>query len=135
MVTETSKLSYAMIQDFLGEKQYEVYMYIKLHPGQTDTEIAKGLGYEDVNSVRPRRFELVDQGLVCIAGKRKCKYTGKVCIIWRASSENEYKEFSGQREMLTNTEIQNILKKIKEANKHQLKLIAKECILKLKTNQ
>lgn len=48
----------------------------------TDSEIARALGHSDPNYVRPRRFELVEKGLVVASRKRRCLVTGRTCIAW-----------------------------------------------------
>lgn len=67
----------------LGERQRAVYELIKENPGHTDRELARILAAADPNTVRPRRYELVEKGLVIDAGKRKCRVTGKVAMTWR----------------------------------------------------
>lgn len=48
----------------------------------TDTEIARELGYLDINKVRPRRNECVKLGLVHEVGQRECGYTFRKAIVW-----------------------------------------------------
>ncbi len=94
-IQDTSRISYAEIKESgLGEAQREVYEAIKyktqmgIYP--TDREIAVSLGYKDPNKVRPRRFELVAQGLVAEAGRRTCLISGKQALTWCVPSNLAY---------------------------------------------
>ena len=82
---DTSLLTYEEIKKefWLGERQIKVLEYIRVFPDHTDTEIARGLGYADVNKVRPRRNELLKIGLIEEGDKRRCRYTGRLCYTWR----------------------------------------------------
>lgn len=66
----------------LGDRCKEVYLAIKRNPYRTDREIAKILGYQDPNAVRPRRYDLLKQGLIQEDEKRQCKVTGKTSCTW-----------------------------------------------------
>jgi len=82
---DTSLLSYIETQETsLGEMQRLVYDAIRnyLTP-PTDREIAKALSLTDPNAVRPRRNELMEQGFIVEAGKRKCTVTGRLALTWR----------------------------------------------------
>lgn len=80
-------------------KQSKITNYISLDEGElsvmrqkildelncgpaTDSELAKRLGFDDPNKVRPRRFELVVMKLVKDIRKRPCCITGKKVIEW-----------------------------------------------------
>ena len=103
----------------LGVKQDEVYNTIQKLGSATDREIAKHLGYEDSNSTRPRRHELMEQGLVFEACKRECVVTGKQAIVWTITPPNKPigQKFHG----LSHTQFNNMKKRIDIANEHQLK--------------
>lgn len=58
-----------------------IYDELRKSPG-TDREIAARLGFTDPNKVRPRRFELADQGKIIDHGKRPCNITGKTSTEW-----------------------------------------------------
>ena len=82
---ETSLLSYVQTQETsLGEMQRLVYDAIRNYATPpTDREIAKALSLTDPNAVRPRRNELMEQGFIVEAGKRKCTVTGRLALTWR----------------------------------------------------
>ena len=52
----------------------------------TDQEIKKHLGKVEPNYVRPRRNELVEQGLVECFIKRPCLVTGKKVYTWKITN-------------------------------------------------
>lgn len=72
---------YSMDENDKGRMQQLIYGELMKSPG-TDSEIAKRLGFDDPNKVRPRRFELVEQGLIQEHGKRPCEVTGRKAIEW-----------------------------------------------------
>jgi len=84
---ETSLKAYAELKPELGPRQNEVFNAIGDYPGSTDAELTIILGYKDPNAVRPRRFELVEQGLVVEGLKRKCVYSGRKALTWYQSSD------------------------------------------------
>lgn len=49
----------------------------------TAREIAYGMGYDDLNAVKPRLSEMKEQGLVEAISKKKCKTTGKTVAVWK----------------------------------------------------
>ena len=73
----------------LGKRQYEVLKCIRdlnaLGQYPTDREIAKVLGYSDPNKVRPRRYDLMQYGLIEEVEKRKCSVTKKTALTWKIS--------------------------------------------------
>lgn len=84
MVRDTSILAYIELADEqkLGERQAEVLRALKDVGEATDRELAVLMGKADPNYIRPRRNELVSYGFVKEAGKRKCRVTNKMAIIW-----------------------------------------------------
>lgn len=85
---DTSLLTYGWLQNVgLGEKQRKVFEVIKTctlqHNHPTDREIARKLDYKDPNKVRPRRFELMEEGIIVEAGKRKCSISGRLALTWK----------------------------------------------------
>jgi hypothetical protein len=116
MIQETSVESYLEIIKNLGDKQEEVLFAIKQMVAGTDTEIANYLGYSDINSVRPRRFELVELGLVREVGKRICSITGRNAIVWGlGGTSKEEKEDN----CLSSTEFNKLLTTIYKCNEFQ----------------
>jgi len=84
----TSIKAYGEVPD-LGEMQQKVFSAIiecsmeGRYP--TDREIAKYLGFSDPNNVRPRRFELMEAGLIIETSKRKCSISGRTALTWAVS--------------------------------------------------
>lgn len=58
-----------------------VIAWLELHPKQTDREIVEGLGYRDMNAVRPRVTEGIDAGRIVEVGEKVCPVTGKTVRI------------------------------------------------------
>lgn len=93
MVTETSKQSYKSIQPELGKRQYLILNAFTelcyLNGDATDVEVAKYLKV-DTNTVRPRRFELVNlYKVIGFNQKRKCKVTKKNVMAWKVLKRNQ----------------------------------------------
>lgn len=129
MIQETSVQTYTELIDEgkLDGMQHLVYQYLLKHPDSTDSEIASGLGFSDMNKTRPRRNELADREhfdppLVIASGKRLCSVTQKTCIQWRINDGSE----ATTEEVtcgLSPKALQNVLKAIQQANSHQRKQI------------
>lgn len=86
-IRETSVLSLKQVEG-LSKRQLEVYNKVLefslIGDGLTDRETASELGYPDPNKVRPRRHELWQNGFIEEAGKRKCRVSGRMALLWRA---------------------------------------------------
>jgi len=99
-IRETSVESYLMLER-MGEMQRIVYHCILENTRRgiflTDREIAQELDYPDPNAVRPRRFELMDAGLITEAGKRECAVTHRLALTWRAAEVEPILSFEGSR--------------------------------------
>lgn len=82
-IRETSVETYLDIE--LDESRIRredlVYNYILCNGGETGREIAHALGFDDMNSVRPRISDLFKKGLIIYGNKRKDNYS------YRSSSE------------------------------------------------
>ncbi len=63
-VRENSIETYKALKDHLSGRQAEVYEYIEKHGKCTERQIKDGLGYNDMNAVRPRVTELIESGLL-----------------------------------------------------------------------
>jgi len=87
---ETSLLAYGEIPN-LPEMQQKVFNAIIEHNMEgrypTDRELAKYLELSDPNNVRPRRFELMEAGLIIEAGKRKCTISDRTALTWKVSPQ------------------------------------------------
>ena len=84
MIQDTSLKALEEIKDKMGERQLLVYNALKELGEATDYEIAKHLGKNDPNFVRPRRYELVNKfKLIGFSRKKTCKVTGKQALAWK----------------------------------------------------
>ena len=89
-IRETSLDAYFQIGEKIKTRQGELYEFMlrRYREGKaplTDYEMARSLGYADPNTIRPRRNELMKDGLVVEAGRRRCMVTGKTAITWAVS--------------------------------------------------
>lgn len=55
----------------------------------TSREIAKEMGYSDLNAVKPRLTELLDGGLVEVAGKVLDETTNRSVAVWKTVDREE----------------------------------------------
>ena len=67
----------ADILEFMGDKEY------------TARQIAYGMGFTDLNAVKPRLTELKAAGLVEVAGKAYDETTKRRVAVWKAAERNE----------------------------------------------
>lgn len=81
-VQQTSLFAFEEIQPKIGKKQKAVRDMLALHADMTDKELAYALGWE-INTVTPRRGELVKAGFVVWAQTRPCKRTSKRAHAWK----------------------------------------------------
>jgi len=85
---ETRRESFYQILESLGQRQYDVMLELYETPGVTANELALKMykkGYfprPERNFVHPRLTELMQAGLIRVAGKRKCSVTGRNCAIY-----------------------------------------------------
>lgn len=77
MIHEHSVAAYYEELPKLSRRAARVLDWVELHPKVTDREVMIGLGYSDMNAVRPRCTELVDAGSLVEVGERRCPVTGK----------------------------------------------------------
>lgn len=94
-IRETSLEAYIDILKELSERHQVVYSAFfnlcSLQGDATDYEVAKFLGKNDPNFVRPRRYELLNQfKVVEISQKRECNITGKNAIAWKIRLGKKY---------------------------------------------
>ncbi len=81
MIHEHSIAAYHAELPKLSRRALRILDWLELHPKKTDREIMLGLGYSDMNSVRPRCTELVDCGSLVEVGEKRCEVTGKTVRI------------------------------------------------------
>jgi hypothetical protein len=119
MVEETSVNVYREIIDegLVVSAQQRVLDTLKKYGASTDSEIASFLGYGDPNKVRPRRKELVDEGLVVRVGTSKCEVSGRVVYVWDLASG--VSKVSDKPVCLSDVQFRGVIKKLGLANGFQ----------------
>lgn len=61
----------------LSKRAELIYAWILQHGPRTDREVMQGMGYPDMNNVRPRITELIEAGRLMEVCDRRCNVTGK----------------------------------------------------------
>jgi DNA-binding IclR family transcriptional regulator len=84
--SETSRQAAVAIRPAAGTQRGRVLAYVEScgQTGATDEEIADGL-YMNPSSVRPRRGELLEQGLIRDSGKTRQTKAGLRAVVWAAA--------------------------------------------------
>jgi len=82
MIQETSLEAYKVLIPELGNLQETVYNCIIEHPGMSNHDIARYLGWE-INRVTPRVKELRDKGLVIVSHHKTDGITSRRVICWK----------------------------------------------------
>lgn len=99
MIHEHSKLAYHSELPKLSRRAARILDWIEANPKVTDRDVMLGLGYTDMNSVRPRITEAVEIGSLVEVGERTCLVTGKtVRIVDLSLAERGRREAREQRE-------------------------------------
>lgn len=81
---ETRREAYDEARSKAPKRQALVYDYLVRHGPSTAEEVRDGLGYKEMNSVRPRLTELTKMGLIRPAGKRRSS-TGRNTAVWEVA--------------------------------------------------
>lgn len=81
MIHQHSIDAYHAEQPKLSRRALKVIDWIELNGPATDRQVMLGMGFTDMNSVRPRITEAVDRGALVEVGERKCPVTGKTVRI------------------------------------------------------
>jgi hypothetical protein len=74
-------------QVFRQEIKREIIHLLQINSSMTDREISSEFGFQDPNKVRPRRNELVKDGILEEDCKRLCGIGHKLSIAWRLNRE------------------------------------------------
>ena len=61
----------------LNGRAAAILAYLREHGPATDRQVRDGMGFADMNAVRPRLTELIGAGLAVECGSVKCECTGK----------------------------------------------------------
>lgn len=103
-VRPTSIQAFLSIRN-LGERQQTVYNAIKERTLKgiylTDLELATELGFQDPNAVRPRRYDLMQLGIVEEVDKRLCTISHKLALTWQAVNIKPILHIEGNRAIQT----------------------------------
>lgn len=77
LIRQHSIEAYHQERPKLSRRALAVLDWIELHPKVTDREVMRGLGFSDMNAVRPRVTELIEAGRLVEVGERVCPVTRK----------------------------------------------------------
>lgn len=61
----------------LSARAGAILAWIHVHGAATDRQVVSGMGFLDMNTVRPRITELIDAGMLEEIGNIRCVTTGK----------------------------------------------------------
>ena len=78
---ETRREGYEGSRQKAPKRWQLIYGYLQRHGPSTAEEIRDGLGYKEMNSVRPRLTEMSDKGYIAAVGKRKSS-TVRNTAVW-----------------------------------------------------
>jgi len=68
--------AYHAVSNILRPRERKVLDWLDQHGPATDRQIVTGLGFTDMNAIRPRVTELIGRGLVREVGNRRDEVTG-----------------------------------------------------------
>lgn len=74
---ENSLAAHAAEEAKLSKRCAAVLEWLKEHGPHTDREVMQGMGFTDMNAVRPRITELIEAGKLMEVGDVRCSTTGK----------------------------------------------------------
>ena len=92
---DTRRESYEEIQAKAPKRWELIYSYLLRHGPSTAEEIRNGLGYRDMNAVRPRVNEMAKRGLVRAVGKRPGS-AGRNTAVWEVIQDADLAGEGGQ---------------------------------------
>lgn len=81
MIHEHSRLAYHAELPRLSRRAEAIIAWLELHPRKTDREVMIGMGFADMNSVRPRITEAIDMRFLVEVGEKVCPMTRKTVRI------------------------------------------------------
>lgn len=81
MIHEHSRVAYHAELPKLSRRAAAIIAWLELHPRKTDREVMLGMGFTDMNSVRPRITEAIDMGSLVEVGEKVCPMTRKTVRI------------------------------------------------------
>lgn len=81
MIHQHSIAAYHSELPKLSRRALAIMDWLELHGPSTDREIVRGMGFSDMNSVRPRVTEAVELGALVEVSEKRCPVTGKTVRI------------------------------------------------------
>lgn len=81
MIHQHSRAAYHAELPRLSRRAAAIIAWLELHPGKTDREVMIGMGFTDMNSVRPRITEAIDMGALVEVSEKVCPVTHKTVRI------------------------------------------------------
>lgn len=122
MVSDTSVSAFRDLNenDSLVSDRQRVLDVLRKFGACTDSEIAEFLGEKnpvDSKKFRPRRKELVDEGLVVSVGKSVCEVSGRVVLLWDLA--RGVSKVGDKPECLSDVQFRGLLRKLRNANVFQ----------------
>lgn len=76
-VRENSLAAYRSEQPKLSKRETAIMAWVTEHGPHTDREVMTGMGFRDMNNVRPRITELLERRLLMEVGDVTCPVTHK----------------------------------------------------------
>lgn len=100
MIHRNSIQSFHEIRDKLAGKHQTIWDAFRsaVQDNLTDRMVKDMLGYQDMNSVRPRITELVKNGYLIEVDRAKCPVTGKKVRVCQIANNRGYNNPDGQLE-------------------------------------
>lgn len=90
MIHANSHAAYHQERKKLSRRAMLILAWIDLNGQHTDREVMRGMGFSDMNSVRPRITELVDAGQLVEVRDVRCPVTRKtVRVVGRPPKQME----------------------------------------------
>jgi hypothetical protein len=83
----------------LSRRAEAIVDWLAMHPCKTDRDVMAGLGYTDMNSVRPRITEAIDAGFLVEVGEKVCPVTRKTVRIVDLSLDEKGKRQDARMEV------------------------------------
>lgn len=81
MIHEHSIAAYHAELPRLSRRAAKIIGWLELHGPSTDREVVYGMGFSDMNCVRPRITEAIEVGALVEVGEKRCSMTGKMVRI------------------------------------------------------
>ena len=122
-VHENSRETYKELADHLSGRQLEVYEYVVKHGKSSDRQIKDGLGFDDMNKVRPRVTELVINGLFIEGDNIRDTETGRPVRTVLIDSQCNHDRYRQSDYMM----IENAKKAMKAGQICWIGIVVKEC--------